>query len=175
MMGLWGPQTNIFYFVCVVPDVIYPFHASWGLNHLDFSSYRKIYPPNCPFFQLCTCRVLLGPNFLVLEFFKHLFSDSSFNFTLDSESLLPIFNFFEKLKTVKHCSIVAIVASPKSQTAASETGLNLGSHSLSSRNDLTKYSCFFHLEDCNQFLYFRLCYWISFLCLLCIILVSYII
>ena len=29
----WGPQTNILYFVCVVPVIIYLFHASWGLKH----------------------------------------------------------------------------------------------------------------------------------------------
>jgi hypothetical protein len=32
MRGPWGPQTNIFYFVCVVPVVIYPFQASWGIK-----------------------------------------------------------------------------------------------------------------------------------------------
>jgi hypothetical protein len=31
--GPWGPQTNFFYFVRVVPVVIYLFHASWGLKH----------------------------------------------------------------------------------------------------------------------------------------------
>jgi hypothetical protein len=43
MWGPWGPQTDIFYFVCVVLVVIYPFHASLGLNHFDFSDYNKIY------------------------------------------------------------------------------------------------------------------------------------
>jgi hypothetical protein len=43
MRGPWRPQTNIFYFVCVALVVIYLFHASWGLNHLDFSGYNKIY------------------------------------------------------------------------------------------------------------------------------------
>ena len=43
MSSLWGPQTNISYFVYIVLVVIYLFHASWGLNHLDFSGYNKIY------------------------------------------------------------------------------------------------------------------------------------
>jgi hypothetical protein len=51
MRGPWGPQTNIFYFVCVVPVVIYLFHASWGLTHVvhgveisSFSSQIMLIP-----------------------------------------------------------------------------------------------------------------------------------
>jgi hypothetical protein len=44
MRSPWEPQTNIFYFVCIVLVVIYLFHASWGLNHLDFSGNNKIQP-----------------------------------------------------------------------------------------------------------------------------------
>ena len=35
-------HTNIFYFVYLVLVVIYLFHASWGLNRLDFNGYNKI-------------------------------------------------------------------------------------------------------------------------------------
>jgi hypothetical protein len=42
--GPWAPQMNIFYFVCLVLVAIYLFYASWGLSHLDFSGYNKIYP-----------------------------------------------------------------------------------------------------------------------------------
>ena len=38
-MGTWKPQTDIFYFLHLVLDVNYLFHASWGLIHLDFSGY----------------------------------------------------------------------------------------------------------------------------------------
>ena len=42
MRGRWGPQTNIFYIVCVVLVVIYLFYASWGLNHPDISVYDAV-------------------------------------------------------------------------------------------------------------------------------------
>ena len=44
MRSPWGPQTNIFYFVCTVLVVFHIFHASCGLNNLDFSGYNKIKP-----------------------------------------------------------------------------------------------------------------------------------
>jgi hypothetical protein len=44
MGGLWRPHTNICQFECVVIVGIYLFQAIWGLNHLDFSGYNKIYP-----------------------------------------------------------------------------------------------------------------------------------
>ena len=44
MRGAWVPQTNIFYFVCLILVVIYLYHASWGLNHLDINSYKNLYP-----------------------------------------------------------------------------------------------------------------------------------
>jgi hypothetical protein len=53
MRGPWGPQIDILDFVRVVLVVIYLFHASWGLNHLDFSGYIKIiYPKASKIFEL---------------------------------------------------------------------------------------------------------------------------
>ena len=42
----WGPTTNIFYIIYIVPVVIYLFHANWGLTHLDCSgyTYNTMYP-----------------------------------------------------------------------------------------------------------------------------------
>ena len=34
----------IFWNLCVVLYVTYVFPANWGLNHLEFSGYNKIYP-----------------------------------------------------------------------------------------------------------------------------------
>jgi hypothetical protein len=39
MMGPWGSQINILDYVRVILVVFYQFHASWGLNHLDFSHH----------------------------------------------------------------------------------------------------------------------------------------
>ena len=51
MGDLWGPmgspqwtRTNNYKFICIVLNITYLFEAIWGLNHLYFTGYSKIYP-----------------------------------------------------------------------------------------------------------------------------------